>query len=123
MDEDYGDNEYGIVPRDEIETLLWIAHSTNAPDVLPEFATTPLTTVTFWVKDGWRVVIDYGYGRIGQIQHFIRPDGTEIHFWDWIDPDYDTGRQYLLEWRGLDTTEEVVERWLHRLAQFRREGI
>ena len=89
--------------------LLEIAESTNAPEYLPEDSSDCWSDVTFEAKNGWKVVIFYDGTELDYIDHFIKPDGKIINFWDWPDePDYyNSDKHILMCWRNVGDLERL----------------
>lgn len=61
----------------DVDMLLDIADSTNAPDVNGEWYCGEM----FDAKDGWKVSIFYDCGELDYIEYFVAPDGEVIDFW------------------------------------------
>lgn len=104
--------------RYDVDMLLDIADSTNAPDENREWYCEEM----FDAKDGWKVSIFYDCGELDYIDHFMAPDGEVINFWEWPDTylpngDYDHDHRHprnrLMAWRGVrrpETEEEKARR-------------
>ena len=53
--------------------------------------------ISFDLGDGWNVTLFYDVGELDYIDHFTKPDGEVIDFWNWP-PSGDRDR--LINWRG-----------------------
>lgn len=101
----------------DVDMLLDIADSTNAPDENGEWYCEQMLDA----RDGWRVSIFYDCGELDYIDHFIAPDGEVISPWDWPaqacgpDDEYDETlpSNRMMAWRGVrrpETEEEKARR-------------
>jgi len=83
---------------------LEIAEKANPPEILPSDSPYWCSDMPIKTEEGWTVYFFYDCEELDYISHFVKPDGTEIDFWDWEESE---AKEILICWRGVGDLDRL----------------